>query len=455
MHSFLALLVQRTNWIECGSCESCVSHTDSQTKSEKGNNARKDKCLCGVWAPAKAFFLLQPWNFNGDSKEQCSLESGMIRNCAAPLALNMPLSISFQFPLPSMSVWMCRRAAAYCHLISNGENAQTNTKRMWMTWLQLFFFFSFASIFADSNERTKTIEQQSLNGRDLHHSFRRVSRGHSRHTEPFALRRPCACVRFASSFDVAVLRCGDSLLAIFVRNNHCLACIWFCRFCCVYSVYPRVLNQHTHTHIGTNSHTKASETGSPSNETRHSKVLRMHFLLYVLFSGSMRRCKGNECAKIFFSRCLIQRTSIAFRFQPQTPNAAAGRNCLVSLWWKKMNDFAYGKIYSPFKSFVNCDRVDMIACIQFVFVEMWSAVVALIRLAPANVCNQYFCFYFCFALPSASQSLSWKYYSFLLFGTNTHAHLADDATTTRPCTFHVHPTQYIYLKYRKYFVRFH
>lgn len=122
---------------------------------------------------------------------------------------------------------------------------------------------------------------------------------------------------------------------------------------------------------------------------------------------------------------------------------------------KKMNDFAYGKIYSPFKSFVNCDRVDMIACIQFVFVEMWSAVVALIRLAPANVCNQYFCFYFCFALPSASQSLSWKYYSFLLFGTNTHAHLADDATTTRPCTFHVHPTQYIYLKYRKYFVRFH
>lgn len=108
--------------------------------------------------------------------------------------------------------------------------------------------------------------------------------------------------------------------------------------------------------------------------------------------------------------------------------AAPGRKCLVSGWKKRKFWFCF--CYSPFKSFVNCDRVDMIAFSSFYFGCGFSGCF-IILLAPANVCDQYFCFYFCFTLVPCSQFLTYSLLSFLFFGTNTRAHLADnDATTT-------------------------
>lgn len=216
---------------------------------------------------------------------------------------------------------------------------------------------------------------------------------------------------------------------------------------------------HTHTHTGGNSHTKASETGSPSNETRHSKVLRMHFFSpsSFLFFSMVRYAAANATNALrFFSHDVSFNEHRLHRVHSHSHAERCSRTKMFGFFLvgKKMPDFAYCKIYSPFKSFVNCDRVDMIAWIQFVFVEivveLWFGCSN--PFGTGERVQSIFLFLFLLrSLPSASQFLSCKYYSFLLFGTNTRAHLADDATTTRPCTFHVHPNQIYSLGISKLF----
>lgn len=198
------------------------------------------------------------------------------------------------------------------------------------------------------------------------------------------------------------------------------------------------INAHTHAHSHRQqlSHECIANWFAKHNETKYSKVLRMHFFslllllhhFYVLFNGSMRRrCKGNECSEIFYHDF----SSIGFALSgTDAKRAAPGQKCLVSGWKKrKKYDFAFVMIYSPFKSFVNCDRVDMIAFFSFYFGCGFSGCF-IILLAPANVCDQYFCFYFYFTLVPCSQFLTCSLLSFLFFGTNTRAHLADDDATT-------------------------
>lgn len=82
-------------------------------------------------------------------RRQCALESGMIRNLHS-MALYAPFDF-YSIPI-AMSGWMCRCAAAYS--ISNGENAQTNTKWMWMNKMLHYFFFFFICINARWIQRT-------------------------------------------------------------------------------------------------------------------------------------------------------------------------------------------------------------------------------------------------------------------------------------------------------------
>lgn len=153
----------------------------------------------------------------------------------------------------------------------------------------------------------KQLEKQSLNG--FTSSFIRVAcGGHSRHTA-IALRRPCACGRRAPTHRRRfAVRYGDCLFTI--RNsNQCLCCVpaFDSRFGCVYSVYPRVLNQHSHTH----SHTRTQ---------RHRKLVRKAM-------NTMKRNTQKCCECIFFPflrshyyffngfRCAVAKATNAPRFR--------------------------------------------------------------------------------------------------------------------------------------------
>lgn len=112
-----------------------------------------------------------------------------------------------------------------------------------------FSSFSLISHYAlTSVNAQKQLKEQSLNGiYIIIHSV--ACGGHSRHTAN-ALRRPCACVRRAPFHRRRnARRCGDCLFTI-RSSNQCLCCVPAFDSCsgCVYSVYPRVLNQHTHEH---------------------------------------------------------------------------------------------------------------------------------------------------------------------------------------------------------------
>lgn len=164
--------------------------------------------------------------------------------------------------------------------------------------------------------------------------------------------------------------------------------------------------ESTHTHTAhTHSHRKLVSQSNVYNEAKHSKVLRMHFFLFRLrisflslyaFNDSMRRCTGNECAVILFSRCRSASAIIDCIVRAGTRRCA----CNAAGWiWIRFVYSVFEIFYSPFKSFVNCDRVDMIACtlLFFFFVFFFflsSAVASQNPLAPANECNQFLVVFF-------------------------------------------------------------